>query len=324
MKVSVIVPVYKAEKWLHRCVDSILAQTMKDFELLLIDDGSPDKSGEICDEYAAKDSRIRVFHKENGGVSSARNLGLDNVLGKYIIFIDSDDWVSVNYIQDLYKYKDVDALIYQGHISVKNDKIVSINSFDEKEYVGENFIDFFSIPVYGFSWGKIFSSDIVLRNNIRFNENLTLWEDNIFVYEYISYVNKVRFVSEVNYFYQNTENSLTKYTRSPKECYLYYDRLSKIFSKYKIFVRDKYHYKLDEVLARNYMRSFLMLYINRCNYLERKNFYDKYRTKEGIRLVRDSYLKDSVKARSLSFCFCLSWVLFDVLQVVLKKYGGNR
>ena len=79
--VSIIVPVYKAEQWLHRCIDSILAQTMPDFELLLINDGSPDKSGEICDEYAAKDSRIRVFHKENGGVSSARNLGLDNAKG---------------------------------------------------------------------------------------------------------------------------------------------------------------------------------------------------------------------------------------------------
>ena len=93
MLVSVIVPVYKAEKWLHRCVDSILTQTMEDFELLLIDDGSPDRSGEICDEYAAKDSRVRVFHKENGGVSSARNLGLDNAKGEYICFLDSDDWI---------------------------------------------------------------------------------------------------------------------------------------------------------------------------------------------------------------------------------------
>ena len=97
MLVSVIVPVYKAEKWLHRCVDSILAQTMTDFELLLIDDGSPDKSGEICDEYAAKDNHIRVFHKENGGGSSVRNLGLDNAQGEWISFIDADDWVEKDY-----------------------------------------------------------------------------------------------------------------------------------------------------------------------------------------------------------------------------------
>ena len=92
-KVSIIVPVYKAEKYLNRCVDSILAQTFTDFELLLIDDGSPDRSGEICDEYAKKDSRIRVIHKENGGVSSARQRGLDESIGEYTIHADPDDWV---------------------------------------------------------------------------------------------------------------------------------------------------------------------------------------------------------------------------------------
>lgn len=95
-KVSVIVPLYKAEKYIHRCVDSILAQTFTDWELLLIDDGSPDRSGEICDEYARKDNRIRVFHKKNGGVSSARNLGLDNMRGEYVTFVDADDWIDSN------------------------------------------------------------------------------------------------------------------------------------------------------------------------------------------------------------------------------------
>ena len=92
-KVSVIVPVYNVEKLLQRCIDSILAQTFTDFELLLIDDGSKDKSGEICDEYAAKDSRIRVFHKQNGGVSTARNIGIDKAQGEWIYFVDSDDIV---------------------------------------------------------------------------------------------------------------------------------------------------------------------------------------------------------------------------------------
>ena len=90
-QISVIIPVYNAEKCLHRCIDSILLQTYIDFELLLIDDGSTDSSGIICDGYATQDSRIRVFHKSNGGVSSARNLGLDNALGEWVCFIDSDD-----------------------------------------------------------------------------------------------------------------------------------------------------------------------------------------------------------------------------------------
>ena len=92
-KISVIIPVYNAESTLRRCVDSFLAQTFTDFECLLINDGSKDRSGEICDEYVARDSRVKVFHKENGGVSSARNVGLDNATGEWIAFVDSDDWV---------------------------------------------------------------------------------------------------------------------------------------------------------------------------------------------------------------------------------------
>lgn len=109
-QISIIVPVYKAEAYLHRCVDSILAQTFTDFELLLIDDGSPDKSGEICDEYAQKDSRVRVIHKENGGVSSARQRGLDESVGEYTIHADPDDWVEPGMLDELYnKAKEEDA-----------------------------------------------------------------------------------------------------------------------------------------------------------------------------------------------------------------------
>ena len=97
-KISVIIPVYNAESTLRRCVDSVLAQTYTDFECLLIDDGSTDKSGEMCDEYAAKDSRVRVFHKENGGVSSARNVGLDNAKGEWITFLDSDDYIEEEFL----------------------------------------------------------------------------------------------------------------------------------------------------------------------------------------------------------------------------------
>ena len=100
--VSVIVPVYKAEKYLHKCVDSLLAQTFTDFEVLLVDDGSPDRSGAICDEYASQDPRVRVIHKANGGVSSARQCGLDNARGEYVIHADPDDWVEPMMLAQLY------------------------------------------------------------------------------------------------------------------------------------------------------------------------------------------------------------------------------
>lgn len=103
-KISIIVPVYKVEKYLYRCIDSILSQSFTDFELLLIDDGSPDNCGATCDDYAAKDPRVRVFHKENGGVSSARNLGLENAVGEWIWFVDSDDTVEANALNIINTY----------------------------------------------------------------------------------------------------------------------------------------------------------------------------------------------------------------------------
>ena len=100
--ISIIIPVYKAEGHLHRCVDSILAQSFTDFELLLVDDGSPDGSGKICDEYAAKDSRVKVLHKQNGGVSSARQTGIENATGEYTIHADPDDWIEPTMLEELY------------------------------------------------------------------------------------------------------------------------------------------------------------------------------------------------------------------------------
>ena len=100
--VSIIIPVYNVEKYLAECIESVLKQTYQNIEILLIDDGSPDNSGKICDEYEEKDSRVRVIHKENGGVSSARNVGLEQANGEYITFIDSDDFVSESYIEELY------------------------------------------------------------------------------------------------------------------------------------------------------------------------------------------------------------------------------
>lgn len=109
--ISIIVPVYNSESTLNRCVDSILNQTFHDWELLLIDDGSTDQSGEICDQYDAKDQRINVFHKENGGVSTARNVGLDNAKGSWVTFIDSDDFISINFLSTFVRFQSSDLYI---------------------------------------------------------------------------------------------------------------------------------------------------------------------------------------------------------------------
>ena len=101
-KINIIVPVYNVEKYIRRCLDSIAAQTFTDWECILVDDGSPDGSGAICDEYARKYARIKVIHKENGGVSSARNIALGRISGKWLAFVDSDDWIDLDYCEKLY------------------------------------------------------------------------------------------------------------------------------------------------------------------------------------------------------------------------------
>ena len=137
-KISIIVPVYNVEQYLPRCIDSILNQSFADFELLLIDDGSKDKSGTICDEYAAKDSRIRLFHKENGGVSSARNVGLDNARGEWLAFIDGDDEITEGYFDIRQEHEGVDVIIKpyctvntEGHAACHNNKLSILTGKDK-------------------------------------------------------------------------------------------------------------------------------------------------------------------------------------------------
>ena len=198
MKISVIVPVYNAEKYLHRCVDSILAQTYTDFELLLINDGSKDSSGSICDEYAAKDSRIRVFHKENGGVSSARNVGLDNAKGDWVAFADSDDfvdndWLSI-YISNI---NDVD-LVIQGY---SNDIYLKENNFDYKGKVIDVVETLYKKHTLGFLHVKLFNNLIIKNNRVQFNENISFREDEDFVLKYLFYIRNVKSVKKGGYNY---------------------------------------------------------------------------------------------------------------------------
>lgn len=213
-QISVIVPVYNVEKYLHRCIDSILAQTFTDFELLLIDDGSKDNSGAICDEYAARDSRVQVFHKENGGVSSARNLGLDNAQGEWITFVDSDDWIEPILIEScvavIRKKHNIDVIRYGYYeeeslnkqiircSSNENDIIFSLNTFFEK---CDNYC------YWGFVWNTAFRRDLI--RELRFDENINYCEDHIFTYEYMIRCKTMRFLSLPLYHYQTFSQGLS-------------------------------------------------------------------------------------------------------------------
>ena len=203
-KISVIVPVYKVEKYLHRCVDSILAQTFTDFELLLIDDGSPDNCGAICDEYAQKDNRVRVFHKENGGVSSARNLGLDNATGEWITFCDADDYVHPEFLFSLYEKHDADLIVGSFKLvgTEENWNGILQNEKYYRDTLKQKLKDSSFPPNYHATWGKLYKTEIINANNIRFDTKIHLSEDWLFTLNYFIHTNSVQTVDKPYYYYE--------------------------------------------------------------------------------------------------------------------------
>ena len=219
-KVSVIVPVYKVEKYLHRCVDSILNQTFTDFELILVDDGSPDNCGAICDEYAAKDSRVRVIHKENGGVSSARNVGLDVAQGKYVSFCDADDF----FLRDSLKNLVQESTVADSQLIVGGIEYWLINEDNnEIQYRKSIFRQSRDIQVANTNelwlfWtennmlsacGKLFITNKIRKNNLKFNEKLIAMEDCAFVLDYLRHCNNIAMSSSFTYVYcTHLESSL--------------------------------------------------------------------------------------------------------------------
>lgn len=199
-KISIIIPIYNAEKYLGRCVDSILSQTFTDFEVLLIDDGSPDSSPAICDEYAKRDPRVRVFHKPNGGVSSARNLGLDNAKGEWITFIDADDYITKDLLYDYILDSDSSDLVIQGFSHNKDFDVSLPNQILDGEDLIDKFIDIDS-EIKGFVWNKLYRRDIIKNNNIKFDENISMIEDLLFNIIFVKHCKSVRILNKINYVY---------------------------------------------------------------------------------------------------------------------------
>ena len=236
--ISVIVPVYNTEKYLHRCIDSILAQTYADFELLLINDGSKDNSGAICNEYAVKDSRVRVFHKENAGVSKARNLGLDNAKGEWITFVDSDDWVHEDFIK-----KRLDLALSDTADIAYCDIEYIYNNWNLYGKMAEE-VDGKSSTVNSWILSRTTYSPIILarkylfdKYNLRYIEGLRFGEDFNLIIKLVIYANKVSHVKEALYYYnkQNEGSAMTKLHLYRDDLQIVYVDLIKSFKQEGIY-----------------------------------------------------------------------------------------
>ncbi len=304
VKVSVIIPVYKVEKYIHDCMDTVLSQTLKDIEIILVDDGSPDNCGNICDDYAKKDSRVKVIHQTNGRQGKARNSGAKIAKGEYIGFVDSDDWISPFMYEELYnKAKKTDADIvmcdysrcrFVGDKVSKKSKIdrnfvksevVNVNSFSSDINKGS----YFSVVV---CWNKIFKRDFYL-NNIKFPENMIFEDSPVMFYAFLK-AKKISVVDKKLYFYRISNQNSSSLSKDNKIFDLFksadlsLDNLDKFdynpFYNFIIMsiVRDLMHHLkgLKGAVKDNYVLQLK----NIINRIKKMNLYKFVRYKDKVKI----------------------------------------
>ena len=217
--ISIIVPVYNSLGTLDTCITSILSQKFEDYELLLVDDGSSDNSLELCREYATIDRRIRVFHKENGGVSSARNFGIEKACGKYLFFMDSDDYISPQYlthmINMIIKYGDQIQPITAVRQFTQEDEVrqVNHNPIRKRRFTRRDIVKLYLEGLLNPPWNKLFQRETIIEHNIRFPEEISLGEDLLFNIAYVRVSGMKSFIvmDDVHYYYrQGSNDSLSR------------------------------------------------------------------------------------------------------------------
>lgn len=242
-KLSIIIPIYNAENTLARCLESILNQSFSDYELLLVNDGSTDSSLNICRQYSEDDLRIRILDKANGGVSSARNLGLDHAQSEWVLFVDADDYLLDNSLQSfLEEPNNVDLIVGAAEFSIS--KLVRGLSISQIVYRVDSELKYWlqdniTHPLLSAPWAKFFRRNIIECYRLRFDEALSFGEDSVFVKEYLLYISSVKVSPELIYYYNDIgDNIYKKYNKSFGSIMYYFqmtkERLRNLEQRYKI------------------------------------------------------------------------------------------
>lgn len=270
-KISIIVPIYNVEKYIKRCIDSLVNQTFKDIEIILVDDESPDNCFHICEEYSARDPRIKVIHKKNGGLGFARNSGLDVAIGEYIAFVDSDDYVDLNMYEKLYETAQENALdtLYCGYNNVDNNfkaesisEVSSLQILDSTDEINGVLMDMIASEPssrierkYRMSvWHGIYSNELITKNKIRFcSEREFISEDIIFHIDYLTVTSRIAFIPNPFYYYCDNESSLTKTFRK--------DRLKKHIILYEGILFRMIELGYDKSLYQDRVIRFFIGYV---------------------------------------------------------------
>ena len=276
-QISVIAPVYNVEKYLHACLDSILAQTFTDFELILIDDGSPDSSGKICDEYAEKDNRIRVFHQENQGQAAARNFGVSQAKAEWIHFVDSDDLIHPQMLEILYrsvqstKVKISMCSAYEGG-AVPQDFFSPCQAMFQYDESKEKVLDYFYENVkymYWVIWGKLIKKDLVEQYPFFRGR---VYEDNAVVFKWLVNSEMIAWTDLQLYFYRTNPTGTTKRGFTVKQA----DFLFALEEQVKFYKANGYS-KLLNKIAHRYLTEYSVIYNKIIYELNDKKFAKKIR-----------------------------------------------
>ncbi|HGH1676146.1 glycosyltransferase [Clostridium perfringens] len=334
IKVSVIVPIYNSEEYLDECLNSIIKQSLKEIEIILINDGSKDNSLNICRKFKNKDDRIILLNQENSGVSVSRNNGIRISKGEYIIFVDSDDYLEEKMVEKLYneiQNNKCDLVQCNNYLKYNSKNIKSSYNFKDKKIYGKN--EFLKVFVEDnildgkvgmFLWNKIFSSNIIKENNINF-ENIIL-EDYLFIMEYSRFVNKFEYINETLYNYRILENSLSKtFNKSIFKNLIYVDKRKRIFAEDIFINNDKVNEKMDSWFVR-YLESSInsMFLFNNNNISEKKEYLEYVFTNDYIITI----LKRNKKKYLISYVYILKnmdlityiFAVKNKFYLILKKY----
>lgn len=298
--ISIIIPIYNAETTLRRCIDSVLGQSFDDFELILVNDGSKDSSGKICDEYALYDHRIKVLHKENGGVSIARNLGISKATGKWITFIDADDWIESDFLMSVNGIEDskTDWILAEWRTLWDKVKEEELHDYQKTETIcGQKEIDkswniLTNEDICRCPWGKFFKRSIIADNGITFDQTLRFGEDTVFNYQYLLRCKSISLSKRDNahyVFYQVYGNKAVKkykcsaqsiITARDKIFDIYFNRgynnqkFERLFLFGYTMIEHIYLDKADDDIRKGYYQGKNQLALERRNFNTIK-FYDR-------------------------------------------------
>ena len=322
--VSIIVPVYNSEKWIERCVDSVIAQTYSDWQLILIDDGSLDNTPEILDEIKEKDDRIVVFHIKNGGVANARNVALLAAEGEFVTFCDGDDYYEPTFIETLLSfYRETKADLCISSVYVEYCEKTTVSSvpllgFYKDKDISKILHTFFKIYFQGL-WNKLFLNRVIRENKIEFNSQLSLAEDSIFILDYISCINSVYCEDTPIYHYvQDNSSSLSKSCNREiiKANNMLVNKLLAVAKKYNCDTPALHKYCRKFYLSSVCDKIYYCMLLSNCE--EKRKVFKKFKeNKEAVELACKS---SHLSIRMLGKCpYFINTIYFFLYKKIKNK-----